>query len=198
MVCPPLTITREELDEGLAILDEALAIADEYYTEERSASAAAPRWSGGSPRGSARVPFQARLLRGRGRRLSRSRLEQLDEAGLAPPRSSVGARLARARRGAVDDAELKAARRRAMLVLAAGGDPHRELGLGDVAVERLAEELDPPERRAALPRPSSARRRSAGLPTVTGMLATLRDDPELAWRTYALALLADELADDDR
>jgi taurine--2-oxoglutarate transaminase len=32
MVAPPLTITREELDEGLAILDEVLAIADEYYT----------------------------------------------------------------------------------------------------------------------------------------------------------------------
>ena len=31
MVAPPLTITRDELDEGLAILDEALAIADEYY-----------------------------------------------------------------------------------------------------------------------------------------------------------------------
>src|SRR4051812_19570755 len=30
MICPPLTITREELDEGLAILDEALAVADEY------------------------------------------------------------------------------------------------------------------------------------------------------------------------
>jgi taurine--2-oxoglutarate transaminase len=30
MICPPLTITREELDEGVAILDEALAIADEY------------------------------------------------------------------------------------------------------------------------------------------------------------------------
>jgi taurine--2-oxoglutarate transaminase len=30
MICPPLTITREELDEGLAVLDEALAIADEY------------------------------------------------------------------------------------------------------------------------------------------------------------------------
>ena len=29
MVCPPLTITREELDEGIAILDEALAVADE-------------------------------------------------------------------------------------------------------------------------------------------------------------------------
>jgi taurine--2-oxoglutarate transaminase len=30
-IVPPLTITREELDEGLAILDEVLAIADEYY-----------------------------------------------------------------------------------------------------------------------------------------------------------------------
>ena len=30
MVAPPLTITREELDEGLAVLDEVLAIADEY------------------------------------------------------------------------------------------------------------------------------------------------------------------------
>ena len=29
MIAPPLTITREELDEGLAILDEVLAIADE-------------------------------------------------------------------------------------------------------------------------------------------------------------------------
>jgi 4-aminobutyrate aminotransferase-like enzyme len=27
---PPLTITREELDEGLEIFDEVLAIADEY------------------------------------------------------------------------------------------------------------------------------------------------------------------------
>jgi taurine--2-oxoglutarate transaminase len=30
MVVPPLTVTREEIDEGLAILDEALVIADEY------------------------------------------------------------------------------------------------------------------------------------------------------------------------
>jgi taurine--2-oxoglutarate transaminase len=30
MVCPPLNITREELDEGLAILDEVLTVADEY------------------------------------------------------------------------------------------------------------------------------------------------------------------------
>jgi taurine--2-oxoglutarate transaminase len=31
-IVPPLTITREELDEGLEILDEVLAIADEYST----------------------------------------------------------------------------------------------------------------------------------------------------------------------
>jgi taurine---2-oxoglutarate transaminase len=30
MVCPPLTITRDEIDEGIAVLDEALAVADEY------------------------------------------------------------------------------------------------------------------------------------------------------------------------
>jgi len=30
MVVPPLTITREEVDEGIAILDEALAIADDF------------------------------------------------------------------------------------------------------------------------------------------------------------------------
>ncbi|HKU57864.1 MAG TPA: aminotransferase class III-fold pyridoxal phosphate-dependent enzyme [Gaiellaceae bacterium] len=31
MVCPPLTITPEELAEGIAILDDVLAIADEYH-----------------------------------------------------------------------------------------------------------------------------------------------------------------------
>jgi taurine--2-oxoglutarate transaminase len=30
MVCPPLTITRDEIDEGIGILDEVLSIADEY------------------------------------------------------------------------------------------------------------------------------------------------------------------------
>ncbi|HXY17463.1 MAG TPA: aminotransferase class III-fold pyridoxal phosphate-dependent enzyme [Gaiellaceae bacterium] len=31
MVCPPLTITHEEAEEGVAVLDDVLAIADEYY-----------------------------------------------------------------------------------------------------------------------------------------------------------------------
>jgi taurine---2-oxoglutarate transaminase len=33
MVCPPLTITRDELEEGIAILDDVLSIADEYYQD---------------------------------------------------------------------------------------------------------------------------------------------------------------------
>jgi taurine--2-oxoglutarate transaminase len=31
MICPPLTITNDELEEGIAILDDVLSIADEYY-----------------------------------------------------------------------------------------------------------------------------------------------------------------------
>jgi taurine--2-oxoglutarate transaminase len=30
MICPPLTITRDELEEGIEILDEALSVADEF------------------------------------------------------------------------------------------------------------------------------------------------------------------------
>jgi taurine---2-oxoglutarate transaminase len=33
MICPPLTITPDELAEGVAILDDVLAIADEYYDD---------------------------------------------------------------------------------------------------------------------------------------------------------------------
>jgi hypothetical protein len=90
--------------------------------------------------------------------------------------------------------ELNAARRRAMLVLAAGGDPRRDLGPHSVAAERLAAELDAPERRAALAA-ALAGLETAGLPRVERAVETLRADPETAWRTLALALLADELAD---
>ena len=129
--------------------------------------------------------------------MSRSRLAELEEAGL-PPESlaSVLVWLVLAD-VPVDEAELNAARRRAMLVLAAGGDPHRELAPGDVAVERLADELDDPGRRAALAAALDGLAADAdGLRNVTDALDALRGDPELAWRVYALALLADELADE--
>jgi len=50
----------------------------------------------------------------------------------------------------LDETELNGARRRAMFVLAAGGDPHRDLSPNSVAAERLADELDSPARRVAL------------------------------------------------
>jgi hypothetical protein len=93
-----------------------------------------------------------------------------------------------------DESQLQAARRRAMLVLAAGGDPHRDLGLGSVAAERLAEELDTPERRHELDAALAALD-TTGLDRVAAAVLALRADPETAWRTLALALLADEIAD---
>jgi 4-aminobutyrate aminotransferase-like enzyme len=32
MCCPPLTITRDELDEAIEMLDDALSVADEFCT----------------------------------------------------------------------------------------------------------------------------------------------------------------------
>ena len=125
------------------------------------------------------------------------RLEELEASGLDAHSSELLVVLAWLVAGEVpiDEAELKAALRRAMLVLAAGGDPHRDVDLDDVAAVRLAEELDSPDRRAALARALDGLD-SAGLPTVSAALATLRGEPDLAWRCYGLALLADELADE--
>lgn len=96
---------------------------------------------------------------------------------------------------AIDEDELNAARRRAMFVLAAGGDPHRDLGLESVAAERLAAELETPERRRRLAE-ALEELPADGLPAVLGSLEALRADPELAWRSFALALLADEIAEE--
>jgi hypothetical protein len=95
----------------------------------------------------------------------------------------------------IDDAELNAARRRAMFVLAAGGDPHRDVGLDSVAAERLADELDTPERREQLVA-ALEELPTEDLQSVTSAVDSLRADPELAWRSFALSLLADELADE--
>ena len=94
--------------------------------------------------------------------------------------------------------ELHSALRRALLVLAAGGDPHRELELDGPAVTRFADELDSPARRVELAASLHALNDEAtGLPRASFLLEALIDDPELAWRSLAVALLADELADDD-
>jgi hypothetical protein len=129
--------------------------------------------------------------------LPRSRLEALDAAGYDPRSGELLVALVWLVLGElpISEAELNASRRRAMFVLAAGGDPHRELDLNSVAADRLAVELDSPERRKALQGVLSALD-ATGLPAVSEGLSALLEDPELAWRCLGLALLADELADE--
>jgi hypothetical protein len=94
----------------------------------------------------------------------------------------------------VEADELNPALRRAMLLLAAGGDPHREPELDGRAVTALAAELDRPERRAEVSRGLEALRgEAAALPNVSRALDELLLDAGLAWRAYVCAFLADEL-----
>jgi hypothetical protein len=100
------------------------------------------------------------------------------------------------RRVALAEEERRSAGRRALLLLAAGGDPSRGLDLNGPAVERLAGELDAPDRRDALIAGLTEIRKDAtGLPHVTEAVYGLLDAPDVAWRAYACSLLADELTD---
>jgi hypothetical protein len=99
-------------------------------------------------------------------------------------------------RVSLPDAELRPALRRALLVLAAGGDPHRELEFDGPAVTRFTDEIDTPARRAELNTSLRALSGNAeGLPRASFLLEALLEDAELAWRSLAVALLADELSD---
>jgi hypothetical protein len=128
---------------------------------------------------------------------TRARLEDLERSGLDSRSSELLVVLCWLVRDdvAIDEAELNAARRRAMFVLAAGGDPHRDLGLDSIAAERLADELDTEERRTRLAA-ALDELPADDLPAVTAAAESLRADPDLAWRSFALSLLADELADE--
>lgn len=129
--------------------------------------------------------------------MSRSRLEALEAAGYEPRSGELLVALVWLVLGDLPIAadQLNASRRRAMFILAAGGDPHRDLDLNTVAAERLAGELDSPERRQALHDALGALE-AEGLPAVQDALSALQADAELAWRCLGLALLADELADE--
>jgi hypothetical protein len=96
------------------------------------------------------------------------------------------------------DSDLNEARRRSLLLLAAGGDPHRELGVDDRAVKALAADLWTEERRDRLAGGLDALALQArDLPLVRDTVIKLASDLDLAWRLYALALLAEALGDDD-
>ena len=128
---------------------------------------------------------------------TRARLEELERAELDPRSGELLVVLCWLVKDdvAVDEAELNGARRRAMFVLAAGGDPYRDVGPDSVAAERLAGELDTPDRRAQLAAALDGLP-ADDLPAVTSARESLRADPDLAWRSFALSLLADELADE--
>lgn len=96
----------------------------------------------------------------------------------------------------IDESELNAARRRALLLLAAGGDPHRDLGVDDRAVKALATDLYTDERRAQLGRALDALvLRVRDLPVARDAALFLVADVDLAWRVYSLALLAEEVGE---
>jgi hypothetical protein len=97
----------------------------------------------------------------------------------------------------LDPDELRAARRRAVQLLATAGDPRREPDPNGRAVTALAADLDAPEHRAALAEGlDSLGATVTGLQEVTARLERLAGDKELAWRWFACTLLAEELVED--
>ncbi len=90
--------------------------------------------------------------------------------------------------------ELNAARRRALLLVAAGGGLRRELGIDDRAVKSLAVDLYSDGRRDRLAAGLDGLARTArALPRVRDAVLFLAGDLDLAWRMFALGLLAEEL-----
>jgi hypothetical protein len=96
----------------------------------------------------------------------------------------------------LDEEELNGARRRALLLVAAGGDPHRELDVDDRAVRALATDLYTEERREQLARAIDALAlRVRELPNAREGAIFLAADIDFAFRLFSLALLAEELAE---
>jgi hypothetical protein len=95
----------------------------------------------------------------------------------------------------LEDEELNGARRRALLLVAAGGDPHRDLEVDDRSVKALAADLYTDDRREQLGRSIDALvLRVRELPVAREAALFLAADLDLAWRLFSLGLLAEELA----
>jgi hypothetical protein len=121
-------------------------------------------------------------------------LEQLEAGELGDPLPVLAYLAGRAVE--LPDTELNEARRRALLLLAAGGDPHRELAVDDRAVKAVALDLYTEARRDELARGIDGLAvRARELPALREAALFLAADLELAWRLYALALLAEELGE---
>src|SRR5918992_1565433 len=87
--------------------------------------------------------------------------------------------------------EVRGAQRRGVQLLAAGGDPQRGLEVDGRAVGAVAADLDSAERRRVLSSGlDNLRETAAGLPQVLAQIEALAEDPDLAWRWFALTVLA--------
>jgi hypothetical protein len=96
----------------------------------------------------------------------------------------------------IDEGDLNGGRRRALLLVAAGGDPHRDLDVDDRAVKALAADLYSDERREQLGRSIDALvLRVRERPVAREAALFLAADVDLAWRLFSLSLLAEELAE---
>jgi hypothetical protein len=127
--------------------------------------------------------------------LERTLAEDEDPAALATALVVLAA--AAGREVVIPEDARRAASRRALLLLAAGGDPGRGLDLNGRAVTALADELRDVDRQLALE--SGIRElhlTASGLPHVSEAIHALVETPEIAWKAYAAALLAEELDGD--
>lgn len=121
-------------------------------------------------------------------------LTRLDAGELGDPLPVVAYLAGRA--VTISEDELNGARRRAVLLVAAGGDLHRGLEVDDRAVKSLATDLYAAERRTQLARSLDALvLRVRDLPVAREAALFLVADVDLAWRMFALALLAEELGE---
>ena len=127
----------------------------------------------------------------------RELLETLDAAGAAGDELRVPLAYLAGAAVELDRDELNGAVRRAELLLATGGDPRRALEPDGRPVSALARDLDSPPRRATLAEGLAALAVDAeGLPGVGEALRSLLGDGELAWTSYASAILADALSEE--
>lgn len=94
----------------------------------------------------------------------------------------------------IEPDQIHAAARRALFLLAAGGDPERGLDLDGRAVAAMAEDLRAVDRQLALEQGLvTLRLQVQGLPHASEAVHGLIHAPDVAWRAYAAGLLAEEL-----
>jgi hypothetical protein len=98
---------------------------------------------------------------------------------------------------ALDEDELRGARRRAVQLLATAGDPRAALDVEGRAVRAIASDIDRAERRKTLAEGFATLQATAeGLPHVLERVARLSADDDLAWRWFACTVLAEELMEE--